>query len=127
MKKNEVIAALKAGKTIQSLFPLVDGQECLIFKAETFADTDDVIYIPDLGNSGIYVDEPVLPDRLDGLSLYTGEDFIMECNGNRRLAEDLFEYVDWEGPSAALHCDYRQFSDDEMIGICGQTYNELFG
>lgn len=127
MKKYEVMAALKEGKTIKSLFPLIDGQECLIYKAESFADTDDVIYIPDLETSGIYVDEPVLPDRLDEVSLYTGQDFILECNGNRKLAEDLFGYVDWEGPSAALHCDYKMLGDDEMREICGQTYEELFG
>lgn len=127
MKKSEVMAALKEGKTIQSLFPLIDGQECMIYKADKFTGSDDVIYIPDLGISGIYVDEPVLPERLEEVTLYTGEDFIMECNGNRRLAEDLFGYVDWQAPSAALHCDYPQLGDDEMRDICGQTYDELFG
>ena len=115
MKKHEVMSALKEGKTIKSLFQLIDGQECMIYKADKFTDSDEVIYIPDLGI------------RLDEVSLYTGEDFIMECNGNRRLAEDLFSYVDWQAPSAALHCDYMQFGDEEMVGICGQTYTELFG
>ena len=127
MKKHELIAALRAGKTIDSMFPLTDGQECMIFKAGEFSDTDEVVYIPDLSICGIYVDEPVPMDRLEDVSVYTGKDFLAECNGNYRLAKDLFEYVDWQAPAAALHCDYQQFGDSEMVRLCGQTYGELFG
>ena len=33
---------------------------------------------------------------------YTGDDFLTECNGDSEKAKDLFNWVDWQHPSAAV-------------------------
>lgn len=32
-------------------------------------------------------------------SCYTGNDFVEECNGYKDVAEELFEFVDWQHPN----------------------------
>lgn len=127
MTKTEVRNKLLQGKTLDELFRFTEGQGCMIYKADGFSE-DDVIYIPDIGLNEIDPDIPVKEDALeDALNcMYTGQDFIDLCRGERRLAEYLFSYVDWQHPSSALNADFSEFSDEEFMELCGHTYDELF-
>lgn len=105
MTKSELRTKLIKGKTLDELLRFIDGQEATIFKATTFAEGKDIIYIPDVGLNDIciykvYTDRSEIEEVLS--YCYTGDDFIEECNGNRDMAEMLFHYVDWQHPSSAL-------------------------
>ena len=121
MTKSELKAQLLSGKPLNTILSFRDGQECTIFKADSFCTDDHIIYIPDL-------DLNEIPDSLD-LSIdnsmqeasngawgsftaeeqvnlvlsycYTGEDFCQVCGGDEALAYRLFCYVDWQHPSSA--------------------------
>lgn len=108
MTKGQLAIELGRGKTVSELFPLKAGQECDIYKANHFSPGDEIIYIPDIYMNHIWnncdVDE-VLPE------CYTGNDFIAECGGREDLAEQIFEYVDWQHPSTAID-EYCMESDE---------------
>lgn len=129
MTKESLKIKLQAGATLSECLTFTDGQDCTIFKAESFCAGDEVLYIPDIALNEIPVDIPLnidnsMSDNSNGkwgvmkaagqirtvLSYcYTGDDFLSECDGNIRLAEDLFHYCDWQRPSSAL----PELIDDE--------------
>ena len=105
MTKEKLLACLRAGKTMDSLFPYTSGQECLIFKAESFTAGEEITYIPDVSLNNIPMDRPLENDEeiRSVIDLcYTGADFMEECGGNVELARQLFFYCDWQHPSSAL-------------------------
>lgn len=128
MTSKELEIKLQAGATLSEILVFVDGQDCTIFKAKKFCAGDEVLYIPDVELNEIPINIPLnvdnsMSDNSNGkwgsmtaaeqitliLSYcYTGDDFLSECDGNERLAEDLFHYCDWQHPSSALpelECD----------------------
>ena len=117
MTRKELRVKLEQGETLATLFALIAGQECVIFKAEKFAAGEQIIYIPDLWLNEIPVNRPArgmteIQDILD--SCYTGNDFInlcMERYGTADKAEALFNYVDWQHPSSAL--DSGELDEEE--------------
>lgn len=115
MTKQEVIEQLKKGKTLSDLFIFTEGQECLIHKGN-FAATDDIIYIPDIYLNKISIDIPLTKEELDDIEndLYSGNDFINECNGNVKLAKELFDWCDWSHPSSAINDIVLGYEDDEF-------------
>ena len=105
MTKEECRRGLMSGKTMDDMFQFRPGQDCLIFKADRFEPGEEILYIPDIDLNDLYVDRPRMSDDdiSDAVSCcYTGDDFIEACEGNVRMAEELFGWVDWEHPSSAL-------------------------
>ena len=105
MTKKEICEQMLQGKTLQqTVGDFIWGQDCLIFKAEKFSATDDVIYIPDVGLNEIPIDSTLSANEVQEISseFFTGMDFIEECQGNIQMAERLFWYCDWQHPSSAL-------------------------
>ena len=106
MTKTEFKSALRAGKIIEDLLPLVAGQECIIYKADSFTTGDDIIYIPDvfLNEIPYSTDISTADDTIEEIlsMCYTGRDFIEECHGDTQLAERLFWLCDWQHPSSLL-------------------------
>lgn len=60
MTKNELHKNLESGKTMDELFHYIDGQDCLIYKAETFTAGGEIIYIPDIHLNEIPMDRPTV-------------------------------------------------------------------
>ena len=110
--KETLRKSLEIGLKMGELFDFSDGQNCLIFKAESFLPGDKIIYISDAFLNEIPLDRPIANDSeiveiID--KCYTGDDFIELCDGNVDLAERLFGYCDWQHPSSALN----EVMDDE--------------
>ena len=97
------------------LFHYSAGQQCTIYKAAAFTTGDEIIYIPDISLNDIPMDRPLRngEEIEEVLSVcYAGVDFVQECAGDVKLAEQLFYYCDWQHPSSALpEVDY----EDEVI------------
>lgn len=115
MTKDELRESLRMGRTMDELFHYTSGQECLIFKAAEFTGGEEIIYIPDIDFNEIPMDRQLKDDEEmeEVIShCFTGTDFVNECNHNKKLAERLFYYCDWQHPSAAL----PEVEDDEEDG-----------
>lgn len=117
-----------SGETMDSIFRFRSGQEGMIFKADEFSTGEEIVYIPDIDLNEIPVDIDLsVPKSLMGsvegkfrplnateqadLALsycYTGKDFLDLCDGNEKMARDLFAYVDWQHPSSA----YPEVAED---------------
>ena len=82
------------------MFDFSDGQDCIIYKSD-FEITDDIIYIPDIDLNEINIDTKLNKEEIKNIlnSCYTGNDFVEECNGYKDVAEELFEFVDWQHPN----------------------------
>lgn len=103
--KDDVRYALEHGRTLCDLFSFESGQECEMYKHHKLVPGDKVIYIPDIDLNSVKIDVPVTdPEEIDHVigMLYTGDDFIDECDGEEAKAAYLFHYVDWQHPSSAL-------------------------
>lgn len=48
MKKAELKRRLVAGEKLYDVLPLRSGQECEIYKADSFMAGDEILYIPDV-------------------------------------------------------------------------------
>lgn len=116
MTKSELMDYLKAGYFMNDAFDFGPGQNCEIFKADSFSFGDEIIYIPDASlneipmNSPI-TDEEIIEEVVD--KCYTGYDFIELCGGNEKMARDLFSYVDWQHPSSAYPEVAEDYEDEE--------------
>ena len=105
MTKAELRDYLKAGYAMDDAFDFGPGQECEIFKADSFKPGDEIIYIPDVHLNMIPMGTPITDDEVieDVVnSCYTGNDFIEECGGDAELAGRLFWYCDWQHQNSAL-------------------------
>ncbi|HAU84604.1 MAG TPA: hypothetical protein DCW90_03575 [Lachnospiraceae bacterium] len=107
MTKAELRKELEAGVKLEDIFEFTNGQDCLIYKGNfnTLCTREnpknlDIIYIPDIYLNNIPIDRSVNKDEIDGIihCCYTSSDFIFECGGHSILAEDLFNFVDWQHP-----------------------------
>ena len=96
MTKNEVIKELRSGKKLEDLFKFTDGQECLIYKANEFEVSDNVIYIPDIFLNGIVTDRVLTEEEINEAvsHMCTGNDFLEECNNKKDAARMLFSWCD---------------------------------
>ena len=115
MTKSELKSRLEAGECLNDLLPFEPGQDCEIYKAEGFAAGDEVIYVPDIFLNGIHINKPITdPEELEEVlfSCYTGDDFIVECDGNLKKAEALFWFCDWQSPSSALNDSVIEDEED---------------
>lgn len=99
MTEYEVKQELRNGKMLEDLFTFTEGQDCEIYKADNIEFTDDVIYIPDLTLNEIVTDRVLTEEEIEDLPLYSGNDFLEECNGNKLTARFLFSWVDWQHPN----------------------------
>ncbi len=121
MTKLDCMVLLRRGERIDRIFPLRDGQECTIYKADAFVPGLEIIYIPDIDLNAIPYDKDLSAD-IEGImdflcqDCYTGDDFIDLCDGDTEKAKRLFEYVDWQHPSSALEAgeieDYEEDGND---------------
>lgn len=121
MTKEILHQYLLEGKTLSQILPFSDGQECMIFKAESFVSGNEILYVPDIDLNQIPIDLDLSEDNsmqdcgkgwaamtaAEQIKLvlsycYTGDEFITECDGNEELAKRLFYYVDWQHPCSAL-------------------------
>ena len=111
MNKTELKIELLKGATMDSLFTFTKGDECLIFHADRFSMTDDIIYIPDTGLNKIPLKKPIRVYDIDEVvsNCYTGNDFLEEAGGDETLAERLFWLCNWQHPITA----HDDFIDDE--------------
>ena len=110
---------LSKGTTLESIFEFKEGQDCLIFKAEKFKETEDIIYIPDITLNEIEVTRPLDAEGIDHVIEHccNGKDFINECRGNEQLAEALFDFDDWQYPCL----------QDILDGYAEEEFQEDYG
>lgn len=119
MTREEAKKLLEQGKRIDEIFPLSEGQDCMIYKGE-WSEGDDIIYIPDIELNELDSD---LPAGYKVGYMYTGKDFIDEAFGNVKAAEELFNSCDWMNPDIAdLFC---YTSDEEAKELYGETWEEM--
>lgn len=114
MTRGELRKELKTGVKLEDIFEFTDGQDCLIYKGKFLPGIigDDICYIPDIYLNEIPVNRPISESEIDDIidECFTTNDFINECKGHENLAEDLFNYVDWQHPD--IH-DFLEGYDDE--------------
>ena len=107
MTKQELKAALESGKALKDILTLRSGQSCEIFKEDSFAPGNDIVYIPDLWLNETPMDRAMAPEEIEEClaMCYSGDDFIRLCEerfGDGAKAAELFAYVDWQHPGSAL-------------------------
>lgn len=98
MTREEVYSALRSGKSLNEIFRFTEGQDCMIYKAGSFEISDNVVYIPDLDLNEIITDRPLTEEEIEKIPMYTGKDFLSECNGKEDAARLLFSWCDWQHP-----------------------------
>lgn len=109
--KARLAGLLKLGHPISEIFPLTSGQDSSVYKARNFnvsigIENDDlIIYIPDLSvydlsEDKIYTNDEDIADVVS--HCFSRADFINECAGTSAKPSELFDYVNWQSPSAAL-------------------------
>lgn len=127
----ELKQGLLQGKHLDELLSLSDGQDCTIFKAESFCTDATILYIPDISlneipcSLNLSIDNS-MSDASNGAwssmtaaeqvnlvltYCYTGEMFVDMCDGDEALAWRLFNYIDWQHPTSAL--DEVIYDDEE--------------
>ena len=103
MTKAELFDRLMNGEKVEDIFRLSSGQDCEIYKADSFSASDEIIYIPDLSLNQVYRQVDTKQDaELVIDECYTGKDFVEICGGNEELAERIFWHCDWQHPESAL-------------------------
>lgn len=136
MTKEMVVDRLLSGEKIEAILHIIGGQDCWIYKdSKGFHEGNDVIYIPDIDLNGIndigqmWADgELVYKEAVEELSsaMYTGDEIFSICGMNWDLANDLFDYLDWQHPISAI-LDYQvDLDDDDWIRLFGQTPDEIW-
>jgi hypothetical protein len=115
MTKAELRRSLMSGSSLAEALPLSDGQDCIIFKADSFSPDESILYIPDIHLNQIPYDRTAAAQEIDKILgyCYTGEDFISICDGDVRMAKYLFCYCDWQHPSSAV---------DELLEPDGEPF-----
>lgn len=129
MTKDELWKELKAGVKLEDIFEFTDGQDCLIYKGKFLPGIigDDICYIPDIYLNEIPVNRPVSESEIEDIidECFTTNDFINECKGHENLAEDLFNYVDWQHPD--IHDFLDGYDDaDQFFEEYGFSISEVF-
>ena len=98
MTREEVYSALRSGKSLNEIFRFTEGQDCMIYKADSFEISDNVIYIPDLDLNEVVTDRSLTEEEINRIPMYTGKDFLSECDGKEDAARLLFSWCDWQHP-----------------------------
>lgn len=98
MTRGKVYSALRSGKSLNEIFRFTEGQDCMIYKAGSFEISDNVIYIPDLDLNEVVTDRSLTEEEINRIPMYTGKDFLSECNGKEDAARLLFSFCDWQHP-----------------------------
>lgn len=124
MTREEAKELLEQGKRIDEIFPLSEGQDCMIYKGE-WPDlpeaSDEIIYIPDIDLNDLEDDDVPVSEKLG--FLYTAKDFLSQTGGNVLAAKDLFNFVDWQNPNVQDLMDCTD--DEEAKEIYGQSWEEM--
>lgn len=123
MNREQVKQELQRSRTLAELFEFKMGQECDIYKGE-FMLSDDIIYIPDTDLNEIPIHGAIEKEEIDRIvnAMYSGRDFLEQCEGNESLAKELFNYCDWQHPSSAWYADFLcDMGEDNTVKsyICG--------
>lgn len=106
LTKEKLLAEIANGNLPNEYIPEDIGQGCG-YKADVLFENvpnDIVIYIPEYGYTEGENPTPIKD------CIYTKADFINICNGNEKLAEELFEDVDWSFPET-LWDEWQEFAD----------------
>ena len=126
MTKEQLREELECGKTLKELFEFTDGQECLIYNANDFEVSDNIVYIPDVDMNEIDIETVFTTDsEIENVlrHCYIGNDFVEECNGHEDLARELFQFVDWQHPNIQDVLD--TYDEDEFEEKFGFLMEEL--
>ena len=120
---------LECGKALNEIFEFTDGQDCTIYKGKfDLNNAENIIYIPDVFINDIDVEADFMTEmEIENVinNCYTTADFIEEAQGHVNLAQDLFNYVDWQ--HLDLH-DLLEGYEDEQVEFYkkyGFQYTEL--
>lgn len=126
MTKSTLKAELQNGSVLQNIFNFTDGQECLIYKAFNFVDSEQIIYIPDIFLNEINIEVALDDEEIESVlhCCYTGTDFVKECKGHTDLAGELFEFVDWQHPT--IQDLLATYNDDEFEERYGFKPDQVF-
>lgn len=120
---------LECGKALKDLFEFSDGQDCIIFKGKfDLENTENIIYIPDIFLNDIDIDADFMTEReIENVinNCYTTEDFMEEAQGHVNLAEDLFNYVDWQHLDLHDLLEGYEEEKEEFYKKYGFPYSEL--
>ena len=125
MKIKELEEKLFSGMPLAKALPMIDGQECLVYKGDWDSlEYDDIAYIKDTQEYGdcrepFPVEE--IPDVMD--CCYTKGEFLSACKGNERIAKDFFEWPDWETPDLGQYLG--GYGDGEFVEEFGIRKEEL--
>lgn len=133
MTKSDIKIRLQKGEYFTDMMKLSDGQDCKIVKEgwskNIRASLNDVIYVPDISLNGlteaVNAKDPSKEQIENIISYcYTVKDFLKECYGNVKLAQDLFLTSDWQHPNVQdlIDCTYN----DEAKQNYGETWNRMF-
>lgn len=120
---------LECGKRLKDLFEFSDGQDCIIYKGKfDMNNAENIIYIPDIFLNDIDIETDFLTEmEIKNVleNCYTTEDFMVEAQGNVNLAENLFNYVDWQ--HLDLHDLLEGYEDEQDVFLerYGFPYSEL--
>lgn len=120
MTKYQLKKELESGKSLDSVLDLQPGQESEIYKANSFHGSDRIMYIPDTRLNKLNTcDENLSDSEIDTIIsyCYTGYDFIDIAMGNRELAIELWEHVDWQNPDLQDVID--MYEEDEFERMYG--------
>nr|DAR44131.1 MAG TPA: hypothetical protein [Caudoviricetes sp.] len=120
---------LECGKALKDIFSFTDGQDCIIYKGKFDLDNaENIIYIPDIFLNDIDIDTDFLTEREIKNVLgncYTTADFLDEAQDHVNLAEDLFNYVDWQHLDLNDLLEGYENDKDVFLERYGFQYSEL--
>ena len=124
MTKKELKDKLLTGAFLNDLFEFSDGQECLIYKGD-FEVSDRIIYIPDVDLNEIDTESVLEDEEIENVinHFFTGNVFVLECNGHEDLARELFDFVDWQNPNIQDLLD--GYDDEEFKERHGFSMDEF--
>lgn len=102
MTQEELRKELENGKMLKDLFDFSLGQDCIIYKADKFEISDNIIYIPDIFLNDISISKVLNEEEIEDALHHctTGYDFLEEAREIENIAESIFDYVDWQHPNA---------------------------
>lgn len=121
MNKKNVKKLLENGNTIEDIFKLTAGQDCMIYKASWNEKSDEIIYIPDVELNNLDDKDMSINEKMS--YMYTADDFIAECFGNVKLAKDLFDLCDWQNPNINDLIDCTDYEEGKTL--YGDIWDEI--
>lgn len=129
MTKEYLRKELECGKCLKEIFEFSDGQDCTIYKGKFDLDNaENIIYIPDIFINDIDIDADFMTEmEIKNVlnNCYTTADFLDEAQDHVNLAEDLFNYVDWQHPDLHDLLDGYEDEQEAFLERYGFQYSEL--